>query len=435
MPEIKTRETRTDIKVIDRSAIAGARMKNAFVRAKDKVVDAADDQQMTPNEYAEEQVFSAVRDISDEVDHLANRGVRSAVNRKECSRTGSEAKTQRGRRSATSSAAGGQTSIGTERTMQTMADHSGLDGQNYQKIKKPVRAIRQTAKSDGKATIKTAKGTVKTAGRGVKTAQQTSGAAIKTAQVSAKTAQRTARATAKAARASTAAIKAAARTAAAAAKAVAKAAATAAKAVAAGAKTVLAAFAAGGWVAVLVVVIICLVALIVGSAYGIFFAGEDTGNGQTIQEVMKEIDRDFENRLEQIKQANPHDVVEVSGSRADWREVLAVYAVKTTSDPEYGQEVVTLNDEKKHLLAEVFWDVNEVTYYLEEKQVPEIVEIDDGEGNVVETEVLATKNVLCILITHKSINEMEEEYQFTDEQQKLLLEIVGARNSSRAGCQ
>ena len=43
----------------------------------------------------------------------------------------------------------------------------------------------------------------------------------------------------------------------------------------------------------------------------------------------------------QIKASHSHDVLEMSGSRAVWKEVLAVYAVKTTTDPDNAQEVAT----------------------------------------------------------------------------------------------
>ena len=40
-----------------------------------------------------------------------------------------------------------------------------------------------------------------------------------------------------------------------------------------------------------------------------------------------------------FKQDKEKFVVEMSGSRAVWKEVLAVYSVKTTTDPDNPQEV------------------------------------------------------------------------------------------------
>ena len=49
-----------------------------------------------------------------------------------------------------------------------------------------------------------------------------------------------------------------------------------------------------------VIVIICLIGLIVGSCFGIFFSGEDTGTGQTMQTVVGEINEDLDKQFDCI---------------------------------------------------------------------------------------------------------------------------------------
>ena len=116
-------------------------------------------------------------------------------------------------------------------------------------------------------------------------------------------------------------------------------------------KALVAAIAAGGWVAVVVVVVICLVALIACSCFGIFFSGEDSGSGYTMQNVVQEINDDYQQQIDTTKANLSHDVLEMSGSRAVWPDVLAVYAVKTTTDPDAAQEVATMDDSKKQTTA------------------------------------------------------------------------------------
>lgn len=58
------------------------------------------------------------------------------------------------------------------------------------------------------------------------------------------------------------------------------------------AEGLLAAIAAGGLVAAVVIIIICLIELLVVSVFGIFFSGEDSGNGMTMQTVVWEISTD-----------------------------------------------------------------------------------------------------------------------------------------------
>ena len=111
-------------------------------------------------------------------------------------------------------------------------------------------------------------------------------------------------------------------------------AATAVKAVMAGTKSLVAAIAAGGWVAVAIVVVICVIAGIVASCFGIFFSNEGRDDELTMRQVVQTINEEYQNKLDDIKASVSYDVLEMSGSRAVWPEVLAVYAVKTTTDPE-----------------------------------------------------------------------------------------------------
>ncbi len=308
-------------------------------------------------------------------------------------------------------------------------------------VKRTGRTANQTIKTTGRAAERAAKGTVKCAKRTVKTAQQTakgtvktaqrtSKTAIKTAEHTAKAAQKTAQATAKAAKMTAQAARATAKTAATAAKASAKAVAATVKAMIASVKALVAAIAAGGWVAILAVVIICLIGLIAGSCFGIFFSGEDSGTGQTMPTVVREINQDYEGKLEEIKTANTHDVLEMSGSRAVWPDVLAVYAVKTTSDPTNPQEVATMDDNKKALLKEIFWAMNEVSSHTDTSTTTQTVETDDGAGNIIEEEVEVTTTTLYITVTHKTADEMADVYNFTADQRAQLAELLAEENRS-----
>lgn len=83
----------------------------------------------------------------------------------------------------------------------------------------------------------------------------------------------------------------------------------------------------------LVIVIIILIALLAGSVFGIFFSGEDSGTGLSMPMVVQEINADYDAQLEAEKASVSYDSLEMSGSRAVWKEVLAVYAVKINTDP------------------------------------------------------------------------------------------------------
>ena len=104
--------------------------------------------------------------------------------------------------------------------------------------------------------------------------------------------------------------------------------------------------------------------MFIASPYGIFFSGEDSGTGLTLRDEVQTVNQEYTDRIEKIKRTHPYDVLTMSGACAPWPEVLAVYAVKTTTDPEHGQEVATVDDAHIALLSEVFWMMNEVTFHV-----------------------------------------------------------------------
>jgi hypothetical protein len=275
-----------------------------------------------------------------------------------------------------------------------------------------------------------AKGTVKAIDKSAAAAERTSKAAIKTTRQAAKTAQKTAQATAKAAKAAAQAAKATAKATAHAVKVAVKATIAAVKAIIAATKALFAAIAAGGWVAVVVIIVICLIALIVGSCFGIFFSNEDSGSGQTMQQVVQEINTDYQTQFDITKANISYDVLEMSGSRAVWPEVLSVYAVKTTTDPDNAQEVATMDDSKKAILKDIFWQMNEISSRTETKTEEVITETDDGHGNIVESTSTVTRTYLYITVSHKTAEEMANQYNFSTDQRKQLAELLADENRS-----
>lgn len=405
-----------------------------------------DDGQVSPSEYAEDKLRYAAEDVADRVGHDVSSGTKKAVNKgKEAYREHREEKRiqkneervrkyeEELRRSAQTSSPQQNAARDTaKKTVETQRANTRIKrNQTIKTAERTEHTIKQSARSAGKRTVKAgAKGTVKSTEKAVKTAEKTSKAAIKTAEATAKAAQKAAEATAKAAQKAAEIARQTAILAYKAAVAAAKAIAAAVKAIIAAVEKLIAAIAAGGWVAVVVVVVICLVALIVGSCFGIFFSSEDKNDGsQTMREVVVEINQDYQNQLDTIKANNPYDDLEMSGSRAVWPEVLSVYAVKTTTDPDNPQEVASLTDEKKQLLTDIFWEMNEISYRTETDTETEIIESDDGNGNILEETVEVTKTTLYITVSHKTADEMSDQYRFNEDQDSQLEELLNVDNS------
>ena len=434
---IKTRVAEKGIKSIDKAAVASERMKEAYIRTRDKADHSLYAEESSPGEYASDRLSAGVDNVTHEAIHQFDKQGRKGI--KTTKENISKVKENIQKRKAAAEQPKKQAEKQAARKTRQAAD----------KISEPVRTLRQERGAvktldrgkksiktvdRGRKTIKqassTAKGTVKTASKSIKTAEKTAKASIKTTQQAAKAAQRTAQATARAAKATAHAARAAARAAVAAAKVAAKATIAAVKAIIAATKALIAAIAAGGWIAVLVIVIICLIGLLIGSCFGIFFSGEDSGSGYTMQNVVQEINDDYQQQIDTTKANLSHDVLEMSGSRAVWPEVLAVYAVKTTTDPDNPQEVATMDDSKKAILTDIFWEMNQISSRTETRTETVITETDDGNGNIVETETTVTQTYLYITVSHKTAEEMAAQYGFDEEQKEQLAELLDEENRS-----
>ena len=434
---IKTRVAEKGIKSIDKAAVASERMKEAYIRTRDKADHSLYAEESSPGEYASDRLSSGVDSVTHEVIHQFDKQGRKGI--KTTKENISKVKENIQKRKAAAEQPKKQAEKQAARKTRQAAD----------KISEPVRTLRQERGAvktldrgkkgiktvdRGRKTIKqasaTAKGTVKTASKSIKTAEKTAKASIKTTQQAAKAAQRTAQATARAARAAAHAARAAARAAVAAAKVAAKATIAAVKAIIAATKALIAAIAAGGWIAVLVIIVICLIGMIIGSCFGIFFSGEDSGTGQTMQTAVQEINTDYQENLDEIKTSHSYDVLEMSGSRAVWKEVLAVYAVKTTTDSDNAQEVATMDDEKLELLKDIFWQMNEISSSTSTQTETVIETSDDGNGNIVETETTVTQTYLYITVSHKTAEEMANQFGFNEDQREQMAELLADENNS-----
>ena len=186
------------------------------------------------------------------------------------------------------------------------------------------------------------------------------------------------------------------------------------RAILSAARSLAAAMMAGGSTVLSMVLVICLIGLLIASPFGIFFSGEDSGTGYTMPEAVTMLNTEFTDRIEQIKVENPHDELDMdnAGSAAmvaNWRDVLAVYAVRTTTDASSPDEVATLTEEKLDILRQIFWDMNAISYWVE------TISGDKDESDTV---------ILHITVTVKDHLQMADEYRFNAEQHKLLEELM-----------
>ena len=184
------------------------------------------------------------------------------------------------------------------------------------------------------------------------------------------------------------------------------------RAIVAAAEKLAAAIGAGGAAAVSVVVVILLVGMLFASPLGILFAGEDTGTEIKIPDAVATLNGEFTDEIYRIMEDHPYDALDMqegmeSTMLQNWRNVLAVYAVKVSTDEEHGLDVMTMDEEKLQLLREIFFDANKLEYELTTRTV-------DGERIT----------TLHISVQIKDAMQMADEYGFTAQQREMLEELL-----------
>ena len=208
--------------------------------------------------------------------------------------------------------------------------------------------------------------------------------------------------------------------------------------------TLVLAIAAGGACAVLVVVIVCMIALVIGSGFGIFFAAEPAGDGMSLADAITQLNGEYQDRLEEIENDHPHDRLAITSNDGSyaiaWQDVLAVFAAHT-SGAENGAPVAYLDEANLERLRQIMWDMNEITWEVEtqthEVETPPETETaadtaaamteedsdttdDSDENEDGPATITVTETVLILTLHHKTAEEMREEYRFNPRQDEYL---------------
>lgn len=192
----------------------------------------------------------------------------------------------------------------------------------------------------------------------------------------------------------------------------------------AGTKALISALIAGGWIVLVIVVVICMIGLLCSSIFGIFLSGSKTSsNSITMTDVIAECNQEFSNKLQTIQDQNPHDDYILDGNMASWKDVLIIYTVKQSNGLNQ-QEVVTMDNSKKTIFKQIFWDMNEITSEVKNETVTE-----QG-ANALEPPKQVQKRVLHIKITSKSIDDMKLKYHLNPAQLDQIKELSDEQYAS-----
>ena len=160
--------------------------------------------------------------------------------------------------------------------------------------------------------------------------------------------------------------------------------------------------ATGGTVLLILLCFIIVVAAVVASPFGIFFADQQKEPGTVSPNAaIAQINVEYAEKLVQLQEGD-YDSIQIHGQPPDWREVIAVFACKTAGADD-GVDVTVFDEERVERLRQVFWDMTPITAEVE------VIEHEDS-----------TETILHIYIDAKTADDMREEYRFTKYQNEAL---------------
>ena len=188
--------------------------------------------------------------------------------------------------------------------------------------------------------------------------------------------------------------------------------------------SLLALLGAGG-VVLLLAMVIGAAAAVIGSPMGILFADESGDpNSIPIAEIVADTNADFGAAINDIVSAHPecsettitYDYEDGHTWASYWPEVLAIFAVHTNLNSD--SDVVVINAAQMQRIQDTFWSMHEITYEVEEVDItPEPTEDDpDPEQQ--------TEYILHITVSSKTVDELAELYNFTQDQKDILHELL-----------
>ena len=190
------------------------------------------------------------------------------------------------------------------------------------------------------------------------------------------------------------------------------------------AQSLLALIGAGG-VVLLLAMVIGSAAAVIGSPMGILFADESGDpNSIPIAEIVADTNADFGAAINDIVSAHPecsettitYDYEGGHTWASYWPEVLAVFAVYTNLNSD--SDVIVINAAQKQRIQDTFWAMHTITYEVGEVDVTPDPTEDDPEPEQ------QTEYILHITVSSKTVDELAELYNFTQDQNDILHELL-----------
>ena len=396
------------LKTTDNLGIATEKAKGIALKAKEKVSESVSDNSESPVNYAVNKIQDDAKNVSEDAIYLFNKQGKKSVNKtvkntKKLEQSIEEVRAKRKIKKDKSKV------NNPDRYTPKAPDDTVMidDIVSKNTPKNTQNKVRSASSIKTKETVSAVKSNQPIINASKQSVKDTAKAINKSSQIAKETAKQFAKGAKKAARATKRAI----------------------KAMIESTKALVNAIIAGGWVSVVIIILISLVAALCSSFYGIFFSSETSQSGMNITSVIQQINNEFDDKIDEIKSSGSFDGVEVIGSRSNWKDILSIYAVKTTTDENNPMEVATVDENKKSILSSIFWDMNNISKSVETRTETITKESTDEQDNKIETTKQVEKKYIVITLSGKTAEDMSVSYSFNDTQKKYLAELMSDKNN------
>ena len=184
-------------------------------------------------------------------------------------------------------------------------------------------------------------------------------------------------------------------------------------------KGIIAAIAAGGWVAVVVILILCIIGGVVAWVLSIFGSGDD--GGYSTGYMMSVCQNEYKAKENSSIEQTPHDYLLMEGNSPDEREVIAVFAVLSDLDV---RDLQSVNEKKQSDFRTAFETMNRLEANCSTSEETVIRQYTDKDGKTYEKPETVTKTTLHIVRHTMCATEAGEYFKFDKRQMELLQTLL-----------
>ncbi len=199
------------------------------------------------------------------------------------------------------------------------------------------------------------------------------------------------------------------------------------RAAVAAARAIISGLLALGGPVLLIIAAVMVIAMLLFSPFGILFDDENPDT-PSLQVLTQNLDVELKTKIQTVIDSVQHDEcgIAFAGSGSidttdNWMDVIAVFAADTTMARETGasMDVIELDEKRQQKLQSVFFDMNEVTYDVEQQ-----TRTRSHMKNGVEVTETYTYRILHITVHVKSYEQMYTEYAFSQEKMNITDELL-----------